>query len=64
MDEEIDYHEIAKIACSSEHHFKRIFSFLVGISLSEYVQINRTISRNASKCVGKDIFRVVPGIGV
>lgn len=38
LTEEIDYSEISKIACCSEYHFKRMFSFLSGISLSEYIR--------------------------
>ena len=39
--EEIDYREVAKIAYCSEYHFKRMFSFLAGISLSEYIRRRR-----------------------
>jgi len=39
--EEIDYSEISKIAYCSEYHFKRMFSFLAGISLSEYIRRRR-----------------------
>lgn len=39
--EELDYKVIAKIALCSEHHFKRMFSFLAGISISEYVRRRR-----------------------
>ena len=35
---EIDYSEVSKIAYCSEYHFKRMFSFLSGISLSEYIR--------------------------
>lgn len=38
LDEEMDYGKIAQIACCSEYHFKRMFSFLSGISLSEYIR--------------------------
>lgn len=41
LDEDIDYSQVAKIACCSEFHFKRMFSFLSGISLSEYVRRRR-----------------------
>jgi AraC family transcriptional regulator len=34
----IDYVEISRIAYCSEYHFKRMFSFLAGISLSEYIR--------------------------
>ncbi|KZD40891.1 MULTISPECIES: AraC family transcriptional regulator [Bacillus] len=38
---EIDFKEVAKIALCSEYHFKRMFSFLAGISLSEYIRCRR-----------------------
>ena len=38
---EIDFKEVARIACCSEYHFKRMFSFLAGISLSEYIRRRR-----------------------
>ncbi|WP_342480157.1 GyrI-like domain-containing protein [Paenibacillus sp. FSL L8-0340] len=38
---EIDYREAAKRALCSEYHFKRMFSFLAGLSLSEYVRRRR-----------------------
>lgn len=41
LDNKIDYQEVAKIACCSEYHFKRMFTFLAGISLSEYVRRRR-----------------------
>jgi AraC family transcriptional regulator len=38
---EIDFKEAARRACCSEYHFKRMFSFLAGISLSEYIRRRR-----------------------
>jgi len=38
LTEDIDYREISKIACCSEYHFTRMFSFLSGINLSEYIR--------------------------
>jgi len=38
LTEEIDYREVSKIAYYSEYHFKRMFSFLSGIRLSEYIR--------------------------
>ncbi|MGG0259957.1 AraC family transcriptional regulator [Bacillus mycoides] len=38
---EIDFKEVAKITFCSEYHFKRMFSFLAGISLSEYIRCRR-----------------------
>jgi len=41
LTEDIDYSEISKIACCSEYHFKRMFSFLSGVGLSEYIRRRR-----------------------
>lgn len=37
----VDYQEAAKIACCSEYHLTRMFSFLAGIPLSEYIRRRR-----------------------
>lgn len=39
--DEIDFKEVAQMACCSEYHFKRMFSFLAGITLSEYIRRRR-----------------------
>lgn len=41
LDKEISYDEIAQIACCSTFYFQRIFSYIVGISLSEYIRRRR-----------------------
>ncbi|EGW40452.1 AraC family transcriptional regulator [Desulfosporosinus sp. OT] len=38
---DIDLKEVAKKAICSEYHFSRVFSFLAGISLSEYIRRRR-----------------------
>jgi AraC family transcriptional regulator len=38
---EIDFAEVAKRAFCSEYHFKRMFSFLAGVPLSEYIRRRR-----------------------
>ncbi|KAA6453519.1 AraC family transcriptional regulator [Bacillus swezeyi] len=38
---DIDFEKLAKLAFCSEYHFKRMFSFLTGISLSEYIRRRR-----------------------
>lgn len=38
---DIDFKEIARIAFCSEYHFKRMFSFLAGVTLSEYIRRRR-----------------------
>ncbi|MDO3410017.1 GyrI-like domain-containing protein [Saccharibacillus sp. CPCC 101409] len=41
LGEEIDLGRIARIACCSEHHFRRMFSFLAGVTLPEYIRRRR-----------------------
>lgn len=38
---EISYEEAAKIACCSRFHFQRMFSYMVGIPLGEYIRRRR-----------------------
>lgn len=38
---DIDFKEVARQACCSEYHFKRMFSFLAGVTLSEYIRRRR-----------------------
>lgn len=38
---DIDYKEVARLAFCSEYHFMRMFSFLAGVTLSEYVRRRR-----------------------
>jgi AraC family transcriptional regulator len=39
--DEISYDEIARIACCSTYHFQRMFPFITGITLSEYIRRRR-----------------------
>ncbi len=39
--DEIDYEEVARIACCSVYHFQRMFSFITDIPLSEYIRRRR-----------------------
>lgn len=41
MQEEISLEEVAKIACTSSYNFQRMFSYMTGISLSEYIRRRR-----------------------
>lgn len=38
---DIDYEIVARIACCSVYHFQRMFSFITGVTLSEYVRRRR-----------------------
>lgn len=41
LDDEISFREIAKLTACSEYHFTRMFSFLAGVTLSEYIRRRR-----------------------
>lgn len=41
LSEEIHYDEAAKIACCSTFHFQRMFSYIAGVPLSEYIRRRR-----------------------
>ena len=41
LDKEIHYDEAAKIACCSTNYFQRMFSYVAGLSLSEYIRQRR-----------------------
>ena len=57
LEEAIDFQKAAQIACCSEYHFRRMFSFLSGMSLGEYVRRRRLaqsaleISRSSKKII-------------
>lgn len=41
MTDQIDMNQVAKIALCSEFHFSKMFSYLAGVSLSEYIRNRR-----------------------
>ena len=41
LEGEISYEEAARIACCSVYYFQRVFSYVAGISLSEYIRRRR-----------------------
>lgn len=41
LDGEIEYTRIAQIALCSQYHFQRMFAFLTGVPLSEYIRRRR-----------------------
>lgn len=38
---EIDLQELGRIACCSSYHFQRMFTYIAGVSLSEYIRRRR-----------------------
>ncbi|MDF2725807.1 MAG: AraC family transcriptional regulator [Paenibacillus sp.] len=41
LSDKVEFKDAAKIACCSEYHFTRMFAFLAGIPLSEYIRRRR-----------------------
>ena len=46
LDGQINIDEAAKLACCSLYHFQRMFSYMAGVSLSEYIR-NRRMTKAA-----------------
>lgn len=38
LTDEIDYEQLARIACCSAYHYQRMFTYMAGITLSEYIR--------------------------
>lgn len=38
LTDEMDYEQLGKTACCSSYHFQRMFTYMAGISLSEYIR--------------------------
>lgn len=39
--DEIDYEQIGRIACCSAYHFQRMFTYMAGVTLAEYIRRRR-----------------------
>ncbi|GGX93356.1 AraC family transcriptional regulator [Streptomyces hiroshimensis] len=53
LDQRIEATELARIAVTSEYHFRRMFSALAGISLSEYIRRRRLTVAGAEVLAGE-----------
>ncbi len=54
MTDEIDIRQLGRIACCSSYHFQRMFTYMAGIPLSEYIR-RRKMSLAAVDLQGKDM---------
>ncbi len=50
----IDYEQLGRIACCSSYHFQRMFTYMAGVTLSEYIR-RRKMSLAAVDLQGKDM---------
>ncbi|WP_455537821.1 helix-turn-helix transcriptional regulator [Terrisporobacter sp.] len=46
LEGDISYEEATKLACCSTYHFQRMFSYIAGVTLSEYIR-NRKMTKAA-----------------
>lgn len=51
--DEVDYGQLARIACCSAYHFQRMFTYMAGVTLSEYIR-RRRMSLAAVDLQGRD----------
>ncbi|WP_030616978.1 AraC family transcriptional regulator [Streptomyces achromogenes] len=54
LDREIEVEELARVAATSEYHFRRIFSALAGMPLSEYIRRRRLTLAAAEVLAGRE----------
>lgn len=54
LTDEIDMEQLGRIACCSSYHFQRMFTYMAGIPLSEYIR-RRKMSLAAVDLQGKDM---------
>ena len=50
---EIDYEQLGRIACCSTYHYQRMFTYMAGITLAEYIR-RRKMSLAAVDLQGGD----------
>ncbi len=43
LKDDIDYEQLGKIACCSTYHFQRMFTYMAGITLSEYISKKKNV---------------------
>ena len=54
ISEKIELEELARIACCSEYHFQRMFSYMADMPLSEYIRRRRMSLAAADLKSGKE----------
>ncbi|WP_028478931.1 AraC family transcriptional regulator [Nocardia sp. CNY236] len=54
LDQDLDVKELARIAATSEHHLRRMFSALAGMPLREYVRRRRLTLAGAEVLAGRE----------
>ena len=55
LNNEIDFGEIERITGTSIYHFRRMFSFLSGMSLGEYIRIRKLSNATVDLVQGRSV---------
>lgn len=58
LTDEIDYEELARIACCSSYHYQRMFAYMASVPLSEYIRRRRMSLAAADLQAGDKILDV------
>ena len=61
--DEIDYEEISKIACCSVYHYQRMFGYMAGVTLAEYIKRRRMSKAAADLRSGDKVIDVALAYG-
>ena len=46
----VDYERLGQIACCSSYHYQRMFTYMVGLPLSEYIRWRLPTCKAAREC--------------
>ena len=55
---EIDYEQLARLACCSSYHYQRMFAYMAGVSLGEYIRRRRMSVAAADLQGGEKVLEV------
>ncbi len=55
---EIDYEQLARLACCSSYHYQRMFAYMAGVSLGEYIRRRRMSIAAADLQGGEKVLEV------
>ena len=63
LTDNIDYDEIARIACCSAYHYQRMFGYMAGVTLAEYIKRRRMSAAAADLGKGGKVMDVALAYG-
>ena len=51
LTEEIDYEALARLAHCSSYHYQRMFAYMAGVSLGEYIRRQKAARASAASAI-------------